>query len=83
MHDAQRYRHNAAECLLAAHAARQPHYSKLNFSMGALWLTLARQSEVINDLRASWDSAEPTKINGLLLSPQRLQLFFHNVTNFP
>jgi hypothetical protein len=69
MHDAERYRHNAAECQLAAHAARQPHHSKLNFSIGALWLALARQDEVINDLLASWGSAESTKNNDLVLSP--------------
>jgi hypothetical protein len=41
MHDSQRYRSNASECLLASYEASQPCYGKLNFSMAALWLALA------------------------------------------
>ena len=69
MHNSQSYRHNATGCLLAALNSRQPSYSKLNFAMGALWLEFARQDEKINNLLASWDMAEPIKIDGLVLAP--------------
>ena len=61
MRDSQRSRSNASECLLASYEARQPCYGKLNFSMAALWLTLAGQDEAIDNLVASWNSAEPVK----------------------
>jgi hypothetical protein len=48
MHDSQRYRSNASECLLASYEANQPCYGRLNFSMAALWLALAGQDEAIN-----------------------------------
>jgi hypothetical protein len=70
MHDSQRNRSNASECLLASNEERQPCYGKLNFSMAALWLALAGQDEAIDNLLASWDIAEPVKTNGfVLLSP--------------
>ena len=61
MHDLQRYRSNASECLLASYEARQPCYGKLNFSMAALWLALTGRDEAIDNLLASWDTAEPVK----------------------
>ena len=67
MCDSRRYRSNAAECLLASYEARQPCYGKLNFSMAALWLALAGQDEAIDNLLASWDMAEPVKIDGFVL----------------
>jgi hypothetical protein len=69
MHDSQRYRHNAAECLLAAYEARDPSYGKLNLSMAALWLAFAGQDEAMDNLLASWDMAEPIKTDGLVPSP--------------
>ena len=69
MRDSQRYRDNAAECLMAAYDARQPCYGKLNFSMATLWLAFARQDDAIDNLLASWDMAEPIKTDGLVLSP--------------
>jgi hypothetical protein len=60
MHDAGRYRDMAAKCLRAAQEACQPHYRKLQLSMAVSWLSLARQDEVMDDLLASWDTAEPT-----------------------
>ena len=67
MRDSQRYRNNAAECLLAAYEARQPCYGKLNFSMAALWLAFARQDDAMDNLLASWDMAEPIKTDGFVL----------------
>jgi hypothetical protein len=65
MHDARRYRVNAAECVLAAQEARLPYYRKLRLSMAASWLSLARQDEAMDSLLANWDEAEPEKIDGL------------------
>ncbi len=61
MRDSQRSRSNASECLLASYEAPQSCYGKLNFSMAALWLTLAGQDEAIDNLVASWNIAEPLK----------------------
>jgi hypothetical protein len=56
MHDSQRYRDRAAECLLASQEACQPYYRKLHLSMAASWLSLARQGEAIDNLLAtSWN----------------------------
>ena len=41
MHDSQRYRSKASECLLASYEASQTCYGKLNLSMAALWIALA------------------------------------------
>jgi hypothetical protein len=68
MHDSERYRYNAAECLLAAHEERQSCYRKLRLSMAASWLSLARQDEAMDDLLASWDTAAPVKTDGLRAS---------------
>jgi hypothetical protein len=65
MHDSRRYRDSAAECLLAAQEACQPYYRKLQLSMAASWLSLARQDEAIDNLLASWDTAKPMKTDGL------------------
>jgi hypothetical protein len=65
MHDSQRYRYNAAECLLAAQEACPPYYRRLRLSMAASWLSLARQDEAMDNLLASWDTAEPVKTHGL------------------
>jgi hypothetical protein len=62
MHDSRRYR---AKYLLAAQEACQPYYCKLNLSMAASWLSLARQDEAIDNLLASWDTANPIKLDGL------------------
>ena len=65
MHDSRRYRDIAAECLLAAQEACQPYYRNLQLSMAASWLSLARQDEAIDNLLASWDTANPIKLDGL------------------
>ena len=48
MHDSQRYRAIAGECLLAAQDAREPEYRKLHLSMAVSWLSLARQDEALD-----------------------------------
>ena len=50
MHVSGRYRDSAAECLLAAEEASQPHRRKLHLSMAISWLSLARQYEAIEHL---------------------------------
>ena len=66
MHDSQRYRSNASECLFASYEAGQPCYGRLNFSMAALWLALAGQDEAIYSLLASWRIAEPIETDGVV-----------------
>jgi hypothetical protein len=61
MHDSQRYRDSAAECVLAAEEACQPYYRKLHLSMAASWLSLARQDEAIDNLFASWATDKPIR----------------------
>ena len=67
MHDSQRYRYNAAQCLLAAQETCQPYYRKLRLSMADSWLSLARQDKAMDNLLASQDMAAPVT-GGLGLS---------------
>ena len=83
MHDSQRYRSNASECLLASYEASQPCYGRLNFSMAALWLALAGQDEAIDNLLASWNIAEPVKTGGFVLLSPPMPPRFYNISNFP
>jgi hypothetical protein len=76
MHDSQRYRYNAAQCLLAAQEACQPYYRKIRLSMADSWLSLARQDEAMDNLLASWDTAAPVKTDGLGLSSRSTNLRF-------
>lgn len=50
MHDSQRYRYNAKECLLAAKEASEPYCRKLRLSIASSWLSLAHQDEEMNIL---------------------------------
>jgi hypothetical protein len=61
MNDSRRYRSNAADCLLAAKDAQRPGDRQLRLSMANSWLSLARQDEAMDNLLASWDTAEPVK----------------------
>jgi hypothetical protein len=45
MHDSERYRDSAAECLLASQEASQLYYRQLFLSMAASWLSLAHEVE--------------------------------------
>jgi hypothetical protein len=58
VHDRERYRSNAANCLSEAHDARQPDHRNLNLVMAATWLSLARQDEATENLIASWNTPE-------------------------
>ena len=58
MHDARRYRLNAADCLSAANICHSDHRNLL-LSIAASWHALARQDEATRDLLASWGMAEP------------------------
>jgi hypothetical protein len=69
MHDSQRYRHNAAQCLLAAQETCQPYYRKLRLSMAESWLSLARQDEAMHNLLASWTPPRPSKLTDWGLAP--------------
>jgi hypothetical protein len=64
MHDSRRYRDSAAECLLAAQGACELHCRRLHLSMADSWLSLARRDEAMDNLLASWDTAEPVKTDG-------------------
>ena len=55
MHDAQRYRSSAQECVMAAKEASEPCYRKLRLSMASSWLSLARQEEAMDNPRMNWD----------------------------
>ena len=50
MHDFQRYRDNAADCLLAARTAHEPQYKRLNLLMAQAWLSLATEDAAMDDL---------------------------------
>jgi hypothetical protein len=67
MHDSQRYRDNAAECLSAAQDASQPYY-RINVSMATSWLSLARQDEAVDNLLAGW-GIKPTLVWGTASDP--------------
>jgi hypothetical protein len=67
MHDSERHRRNAADCLKAARKAREPHYRRLYLLMTQSWLSLARQDDATNDLLASWNAAWPIKPNGIIV----------------
>jgi hypothetical protein len=54
MHDSERYRRNAGDCLNAAHKSSEPRYQRLHRLMAQSWLTLARQDEATDELLASW-----------------------------
>jgi hypothetical protein len=55
VHDSERYRANAADCLSEAHE-RQPSHRNLNLFAAAAWLSLARQDEAMESVIASWNT---------------------------
>jgi hypothetical protein len=67
MHDSQRYRCNAADCLRAARKAREPHYQKLYLSMAQSWLSLALRDDATDNLLASWNIAQPITIDAIFV----------------
>jgi len=71
MYASHRYRDKAVDCLLAARNC-PPYYRKLYLSLAAIWLSLARQDEVMNDLLASGDTAKLVKTDRLGAHPRPL-----------
>jgi hypothetical protein len=57
MDDAQRYRLNAAECILAGELC-EPAYRDLTFAIAVYWLALARQQIAMDELLAIWSEAQ-------------------------
>jgi hypothetical protein len=55
MNDAQRYRMNAAECILAGERCG-PAYRDLTFALAEPWLSLARQQEAMDELLVIWSN---------------------------
>jgi hypothetical protein len=67
MHDSDRYRRNAADCLNAARKAHEPHYQRLYLLIAQSWLILASHDDATDDLLANWAIAEPIKADGIVL----------------
>jgi hypothetical protein len=57
MDDAQRYRTNAADCILAAQRSG-PAYRDLTFAVAESWLSLARQQEAMDGFLTIWSKAQ-------------------------
>ena len=68
MFTSQTYRDNAAQCLSAAVATRDPYYHKLQLSIAATWILLARQDETTAAMLAGWGEVEPVKTGVLAAS---------------
>ena len=68
MFTSQTYRDNAAQCLSAAAATRDPYYHKLQLSIAATWIFLARQDETTAAMLAGWRAVEPVKTGALAAS---------------
>jgi hypothetical protein len=91
VHDSERYRSNAADCLSEAHE-RQPSHRNLNLFAAAAWLSLARQDEAMESVIASWNTPKvpeprmaPFIFQGVLgcfgqpfLAPQMLPAFLQD-----
>jgi hypothetical protein len=54
MHESQRYRYNAAECLRAAQQARDDFHRKVHLSMALSWPSLAREDEAASPSGSSF-----------------------------
>jgi hypothetical protein len=61
MNDAERYRMNAADCILAG-ARCGPAYRDLTFALAEAWLSLARQQQAMDELLVIWSKAHPTTL---------------------
>jgi hypothetical protein len=55
MHDSERYRDNAANCLLAALKSRDPHAKRLTLFIARSWLSLATHDAAVDDLITKWE----------------------------
>jgi hypothetical protein len=55
VHDSERYRSIAVDCLSEAHDT-QPDHRNLNLFIAARWLSLALQDEATENMIASWNT---------------------------
>jgi hypothetical protein len=69
MHESQRYRYKAAECLQAAQQARDPLHRAAHLSMALSWLSLARQDEEADARSDAHAGGEPPRRGGQLAAP--------------
>jgi hypothetical protein len=67
----QSYRDKAVECLLAAQGCSR-YYREIHLSLAAIWLSLARQDEAMDNLLASRNAAKPVKTDRLGDHPRPL-----------
>jgi hypothetical protein len=65
----QSYRDKAVECLSMARDGSR-YYREIHLSLAAIWLSLARQDEAMNDLLR--DTAKPVKTGRLEAHPRPL-----------
>jgi hypothetical protein len=72
VHDSERYRSNAADCLSEAHDAGQPDHRILNLFTAAAWLSLARQDEATENVVESWNTSKVPE-------PRRTSFIFQSV----
>jgi hypothetical protein len=56
LHDSERYRSHAADCLSEAQDACLLDHRNLHLFTAATWLSLARQDEAIEKVIASWNT---------------------------
>jgi hypothetical protein len=56
LHDLERYRSIAADCLSEAQDACQPDHRNFHLFTAAAWLSLVRQDEAMKELIASWNT---------------------------
>jgi hypothetical protein len=73
MSDAERYRMNAADCILAG-ARCERAYRDLTFALAEAWLSLARQQEAMDELLVIWSEASSDKQPALSEPRQHLRL---------
>jgi hypothetical protein len=77
MHDSERYRHNAENCLQAARKTREPHCRRLYLLMAQSWLSLADQDDATDRIHTLWGIiACPVSGDGVIL-PFRAPGPFH------
>jgi hypothetical protein len=54
MNDMQRYRSNAADCLLAAGRTENLSWKRMNLLLAQAWLDLATKDDAVDHMLAGW-----------------------------
>ncbi len=67
MRDSERYRENAADCLLAAENAHERHSQRLNLLVAQSWLVLANHDDAMDVLLAKWEAEQPMTSNKVVI----------------